>query len=151
VVVQTGAQQTNGWEFGVTGSPTTRWQIAGGYANQTARITSRTAAAREGASVALVPRSTVSLWNKVQITTPVSAGVGIVHQDRMFAAIDNTVTLPAFTRVDAGLFLNVTRALRAQLNVENLFDRRYFSTAHSNSNIMPGAPRTYRLTLNATY
>lgn len=150
-LVQTGAQRTNGWEFGVSGSPMARWQVAGGYANQTARITSRTAAAREGAQVALVPRSTLSLWNRVQLARPLGAGVGIVHQARMFAAIDNTVTLPSFTRVDAALFVNVTSGLRTQLNVENLLDTRYFATAHSNNNIMPGAPRMFRLSLNAAY
>lgn len=148
LVVQTGAQRTNGWELGITGAPTTRWQIAGGYANQTSTITSRTAAAREGAQVALVPRNTLSLWNRVQLTRPLGAGVGVVYQDRMFAAIDNTVTLPAFTRVDAALFVNVTSALRAQLNVENLLNANYFATAHSNNNIMPGAPRMYRLSLH---
>ena len=40
----------------------------------------------------------------------------------MFASTDNTVTLPAFTRVDAAVFFTITPRLRAQMNVENLFD-----------------------------
>ena len=37
--------------------------------------------------------------------------------------------------------------LSAQLNVENLFDERYYATSHGNNNIMPGAARTLRLSL----
>ena len=148
IILQTGAQRTTGWELGVSGTPTARWQIAGGFANQYARVTSLTVAARPGAQVALVPRNTLSLWNRVQLVRRIGAGVGVVHQSAMFAAIDNAVTLPAFTRIDAAAFLTLTRNLRAQVNVENVLDRRYFGTAHSNNNIMPGAPRTVRVTLN---
>jgi catecholate siderophore receptor len=150
VIVQTGAQRTTGWELGLTGAPTARWQIAGGYANQNARIVSRTAAAEAGAQVPLVPRQTLSLWNRVQLTRRFGTGLGIVYQDRMFAAIDNTVTLPSFTRVDAAAFLTITRVLRAQVNVENLLGARYFPTAHSNNNIMPGSPRMMRVTMHVT-
>ena len=150
IIVQTGAQRTTGWELGITGALTSRWQIAGGFANQTARITSRTAAAAPGQRVALVPRNTVSLWNRVQVTRRLGAGLGIVHQDRMFAAIDNSVTLPAFTRADAAAFVTITRTLRAQLNIENLLDTRYYATAHSNNNIMPGSPRMIRIALHVT-
>ncbi|MBC7563944.1 MAG: TonB-dependent siderophore receptor [Gemmatimonadaceae bacterium] len=150
IIVQTGAQRTTGWELGITGALTSRWQIAGGFANQTVRITSRTAAAAPGQRVALVPRNTVSLWNRVQVTRRLGAGIGIVHQDRMFAAIDNSVTLPAFTRADAAAFVTLTRTLRAQLNIENLLDTRYYATAHSNNNIMPGSPRMIRVALHIT-
>jgi catecholate siderophore receptor len=37
--------------------------------------------------------------------------------------------------------------LRAQVNVENLLDVRYFPTSHGNNNILPGAGRTLRVTL----
>uniref|UniRef100_UPI0013DCCA45 TonB-dependent receptor n=1 Tax=Streptococcus pneumoniae TaxID=1313 RepID=UPI0013DCCA45 len=74
-----------------------------------------------------------------------------VHQTNIFAAIDNTVTLPAFTRVDAAIFVKISEAVKAQLNVENIFDVKYYPTASSNTNILPGAPRTVRLTLTGTF
>ena len=74
-------------------------------------------------------------------------GLGVVHQTGMFAAIDNTVTLPGFTRADGAVFVRLTPLLGAQVNVENLFDERYYATSHGNNNIMPGAPRTVRLSL----
>jgi catecholate siderophore receptor len=145
--VQTGGQRTRGWELGITGSPTRDWQVAGGFASQRAEVTSTTAAAKAGQSVPLVPRAQLSLWNRYQLLPALGLGVGVIHQAKMFAAIDNSVTLPAFTRVDAAAFVSLTRQLRAQVNVENLLDRRYYGTSHGNNNIMPGAPRTVRVSL----
>ena len=147
--IQTGSQRTRGFELGATGHLTSRWQIAGGYANQDAYITSQTAQAPEGAKVPLVPRNTISLWNKYQIHRMWGVGVGVVYQDQMFAAIDNAVTLPSFTRFDAGAYFTLTRELRAQVNVENVFDKKYFITSHSNNNISPGSPRAVRVALTA--
>ncbi|GLC28231.1 TonB-dependent siderophore receptor [Roseisolibacter agri] len=148
--VQTGAQRTTGYEVGVSGNVTRGWQIAGGYAWQRATLTSTTAAARAGATVPLVPRAAVSVWNRYQIARPLGLGLGVVHQTAMYAAVDNTVRLPGFTRVDAAAFVSLAPLvprLGAQVNVENLFDRYYVGTAFSNNNLMPGAPRTVRVAL----
>ena len=99
----------------------------------------------------LVPRSTVSLWNRVQLAPALGAGLGAVHQARMYAAIDNSVTLPAFTRYDGALFVASRSTARAQLNVENVLDSRYYATSQGNNNIMPGASRTVRLSLSADF
>ena len=149
-VVQTGAQRTMGWELGIAGDVTARWQVAGGYATQNAEITSRTASAFAGARVPLVPEETISLWNRVRLVRRLALGVGVVHQGESFAAIDNTVTLPAFTRLDGAAFVTLSDNLKLQANVENVLDARYYPTSHGNNNIMPGAPRTLRMSLTAT-
>jgi catecholate siderophore receptor len=149
--VQTGAQRTTGYELGASGEITPSWQLVGGFSSQTARIRSRTTAAAAGATVPLVPRSTVSLWNRVQIAPAFGAGLGAIHQARMYAAIDNAVTLPAFTRWDGALFVTLPLRTRAQLNVENFLDRRYYATSQGNNNIMPGASRTVRLSLSSDF
>ncbi|MBP2293462.1 TonB-dependent receptor [Azospirillum rugosum] len=151
LVVQTGKQRTRGFEVGIAGNITERWQIAGGYALQDAEIVNRTSAAAAGATVPLVPRQTFSLWNKYQFTDTWGAGLGVIHQSKTYAAVDNTVTLPSFTRFDAAVYANVTENVKAQLNVQNLFDAKYFSTANSNNNITPGAPRTFLVTLNTSF
>ncbi len=147
--VQTGAQRSTGVELGVSGNVTARWQVSTAYTAQRARIISATTAAKVGATTPLVPERTAFLWNKVQVARAVAIGLGIVHQGDSFAAIDNTVVLPSFTRGDAAIFYTITGKLRAQLNVENLTNARYYWTSHGNNNIMPGAPRTLRVSLNA--
>jgi catecholate siderophore receptor len=148
-IVQTGSQRSRGFEFGLLGQVTDRWQVAGGYAWQDAEITSRTSAAAPGQQVALTPHNMVSLWNKVRLDSRWSLGLGVVHQSKSFAAIDNTVTLPGFTRVDAAVFVQLTPRLRAQANIENLFDSGYVATAQGNNNILPGSPRAVRISLSA--
>jgi catecholate siderophore receptor len=151
LTVQTGSQRSNGYELGVSGSVTPAWEIVGGFARQQSRITSTTAAAPSGATVPLVPGSTLSLWNKYQATSAVGFGLGLVHQSDMYATINNLVSLPAFTRVDGGIFLGLGAHLRAQLNLENLFNEKYYPLAHNNDNITPGSPRTARLSLTTTF
>ncbi len=148
-IVQTGAQRSTGVELGVTGELTPRWRVAGGFASQRAEVVRTTRAASAGATVPLVPRGTASLWNRVLVARGVGAGLGVIRQGRMYAAVDNTVTLPAFTRLDGALFLDLPRRTRAQVNVENVANRRYYATSQGNNNIMPGAPRTLRLSLTA--
>lgn len=149
-LVQTGRQRSTGYELGLAGNVVAAWQIAAGYASQRATILARTADAKAGAAVPLVPRETFSLWNRYQLIPRLGVGLGVIHQRSMFAAIDNTVTLPGFTRVDAAAFVNLTAAMRAQINVENLFDERYYPTSHGNNNIGPGAPRTLLFSLAVT-
>ena len=69
----------------------------------------------------------------------------------MFAAIDDTVTLPGYTRADAAAFFSLSERTRLQVNVDNLFDRSYFAHADSNTNISPGSPRTVRVALSAGF
>ena len=150
-IVQTGSKRTNGFEIGVNGSLTRAWSIAGGYAYQDAFITSATTSALAGAQVGQVPHHTFSLWNNYQIARRLGAGLGIVHRSDMFAAIDNTVTLPGYTRADAAVFFSLTERLRLQANVENLFDKKYYLNADSNTNISPGSPRGLRVGLTARF
>lgn len=148
-MVQTGRQRTTGFELEGSGNLTDAWEVVGGVALQRARIVETTSAAPAGATVPLVPSRTLSLWNRYQVAEPVGVGLGVVHQSDMFAAIDNTVTLPAFTRLDGALFVRLGSRLGAQVNVENLLDTKYYGTSHGNNNIMPGAPRTLRVSLTA--
>lgn len=150
-IVQTGSQRTNGYEIGINGSITSKWTVAGGYAYQDAFITRVTSAARLGAQVGQVPHHTFSLWNNYRILPRLGAGLGIIHQGDMFAAVDNTVTIPAFTRADAAVYFSLTERMRLQANIENLSGNSYFVYANSNNNITPGNPRLIRAGLTVRF
>jgi len=150
-IVQTGAQRTNGYELGVNGALSRVWSVSGGYAYQDAFVTRATTAAAAGATVAQVPRHTLSLWNMLQLHPRLGGGIGIVSRSDMFAAIDDAVTLPGYARLDAAVFVPLGRGVRLQANVENVFDRRYYVNADSNTNISPGSPRALRVGLTASF
>ncbi|GJD71216.1 TonB-dependent receptor [Methylobacterium gnaphalii] len=143
--ILSGKTNTQGIEIGANGYVTDWWQVAGGYALTDARIESATSATIvKGNTVGLVPFNSFSLWNKFAVTNEFSIGIGYVYQTHTFASSDNTVRLPGYNRFDLGLFYTFNENLRAQLNIENIFDRGYIYTADNNNNITPGAPRTIR-------
>jgi len=144
-IVQTGSTRTNGFELGLSGNVSPAWRIAGGYAWQDAIVRRATTAAPAGAQVAQVPHHTLSLWNNYQLHPRVAAALGLSYRADMFAAIDNTVVLPSYFRADAAVYVNLASRLRLQANVENIFDRRYYVNADSNTNISPGSPRAVRV------
>ena len=150
-ILQTGSQRTNGYELGLNGSITAKWNVAGGYAYQDAFISSATVAAPKGVQVALVPHHTFSLWNNYKVFPRLALGLGIIHRSDMFAAIDNAVVLPGYTRADAAVFFSITERWRLQANIQNLFDKQYYLNADGNNNISPGAPRGARVALIARF
>jgi catecholate siderophore receptor len=143
--ILSGKTNTQGFEIGANGYVTDWWQVAGGYAYTDARIESATSATIvAGNTVGLVPFNAVSLWNKFAVTPEFSIGVGYIYQTHTFASSDDSVRLPGYSRFDLGLFYQINEWTRAQVNIENLFDRRYIYTADNNNNLTPGAPRTIR-------
>ncbi len=150
-IVQTGSQRTEGFELGVNGQITPAWSMAGGYAYQDARVASATTAARKGATVGQVPHNTISLWNNFRFLPKLGAALGIIYRSDMFATIDNTVTLPGYTRFDVAAYYSLTKDLRLQLNVENVFDKGYWANADSNTNLSPGSPRAARIGIVAKF
>ena len=150
-ILQTGSQRTNGYEIGLNGRVTSKWSIAGGYAYQDAFISSATVSAAKGAQVGLVPHHSFSLWNNYKVLPRLGLAMGIIHRSDMFAAFDNTVVLPGYTRADAAIFLSITERWRLQANLQNLFDTNYYLNADGNNNISPGAPRGARVSLIARF
>ncbi len=144
-------QRTEGVEIGVSGRVTEDWSIQGGYAWQDGRMTSAVPAPLTGLALAQLPEHVASLWNRYDFTPAWGAGVGVIYQAEMYASADNLVTLPGFTRVDAGLFFTPNEHWRMQLNVENLLDERYYPSAHNNNNITPGSPLAVRVGVSASF
>lgn len=149
----TGQTNAKGFEIGANGFLTEWWQVAGGYAFTDARIVSGFGSAliSPGNQVGVVPLNAVTVWNRFTVTPDFSIGLGVIHQSHTFASADNTVRLPGYTRFDLGLFYQVTDGVRAQVNIENLFDRAYIATADGNTNISPGAPRVIRAQIVARF
>jgi len=150
-ILQTGSQRTNGYEVGLNGFVTSKWSVAGGYAYQDAFISSATVSALKGAQVAQVPHHSFSLWNNYRVHPRLGLGLGLIHRSDMFAAIDNAVVLPGYTRADAAVFFSITERWRLQANFQNLFDNTYYLNADGNNNLTPGAPRGARIALIARF
>jgi catecholate siderophore receptor len=140
-------QTTEGIELGASGRIGDAWSIQAGYAYQDGELTE----ALGGTRLAQLPEHVLSLWNKYAINERWSVGLGVIHQTRSFAAADNQVTLPGFTRADAGVYFTPNARWRFQVNIENLLDETYYANAHNNNNISPGSPFAVRAGVTARF
>ncbi len=70
----------------------------------------------------------------------------------MYASPSNVVKLPGYTRADATAFYE-TKKYEVRLLVNNLFDRKYFESAHGGADLYntPGAPRNAQLSLKLKF
>jgi len=140
-------QRTDGVELGISGQVTESWSIQGGYAWQDGELTDQLG----GTTLAQLPEHVASLWNRYDFSPAWGVGLGVIYQSEMYAAADNAVTLPSFTRVDAGVYYSLSERLRMQVNLENLLDERYYPNAHNNNNITPGSPLAVRVGVTANF
>ncbi|MEO7727002.1 MAG: TonB-dependent receptor, partial [Burkholderiales bacterium] len=159
--VQTGQQRTQGVELSLQGDVTRNWLVYGGYAYMNARVakpfnsnTTATAVSLvpAGNKVGLVPEHTLSLWNKFNLGNGWATGLGAIYQGASYTSFLNTVKLPAFVRADVALYYTFPGAkTRIALNVENIFNKKYWPTVDGDNNISVGAPVNARLTLSTAF
>lgn len=82
---------------------------------------------------------------------------GLSHEGRRSVLPDQSIQLPSWTRVDAGLRFDQTlggSAVQWTLNVDNLFDRRYWKESpyqYGHVYLYPGAARTVRLAMRTRF
>ena len=145
LVVQTGSTRTKGIEAQLAGQITAQWQASLGFVVQEGEIRATTTAAPAGRKLAQLPKFQASAWTRYDVTREIGFGIGVVHQAKQFATISNAVVLPAFTRIDAAAFWDISERIALQLNLENLFDLDYYPSAHTDNNIAPGEPISARV------
>ena len=139
----------NGFEVQLQGQVTDSWFITGGYSFLDGEQVNRTGAT--GLRPRELPEHLFSVWNSYQVTDTFGLGLGLTYQDESFINNSNTAVLPAYTRVDAAAYYDVTDSFRVQLNVENLTDELYFPNAHSTHQASVGAPLNARLTISGRF
>lgn len=153
-----GTQRTRGVEAGVAASLLEqRLDLYAGYAFLDAEITHSIAVQRygtvsiplQGKVPALTPRQSASLFAEYELGSGWRVGGLAQHVGLRYAAPTNASVLPAYTRFDAHL-LYATGPWQVRLRAENLFDKRYFVSAHGGSDGFntPGAPRTFSVMLD---
>jgi catecholate siderophore receptor len=148
--ILSGSNRIRGFETELKGYINDRWQSWLGYAYTDARVSSDTSPTiRAGNRIQLVPFHQFSWWNKYQIDPVWSASLGAIYFSDSYASSDDSVYLPGFLRFDAGVYAQITETWKAQLNIENIFNKGYWASADGNNNISPGQPRTFRLKVTA--
>ncbi len=145
--VLSGSSRAKGFEAALVGQLAHNLQVTLGYALQDGEIRTTTTAAPAGRPLAQLPRHQASAFARYNVTDKLGFALGVLHQSSQFATISNAVRLPAFTRVDAAVFYDLSDRVALQVNVENLTDADYFPSAHTDNNITTGKPLNAKLTL----
>ncbi len=135
----------NGFEAQLRGQLMETWFISAGYSYLDGAQAGGELRPRE------LPENTVSLWNNVQVSDAFGLGLGLTYQDESFINNGNTAALPAYTRVDAAAFYDVSDTLRLQVNIENLTDELYFPNAHATHQTTVGAPLNAKFTVSGRF
>ncbi len=142
------SQRVDGVELSLAGNLTEKWQVIGSYAWLDARTVRTIGTTPAGRVLPQTPETSFALWNRYDFTDHWGVALGASYRSESFASISNAVTLKSYARYDGGVYYKFDERFSAQLNVENMFDKAYFPSAHSDSNISPGAPRSAYVTLN---
>jgi len=152
--VTVGEARTQGLEWDLSGQLTSQLSLIGSYALTSSKVTRDPT--YQGMQLANVARNTGSLWARYAVDSQWSAGGGVFAQGQRQCDLGNTFQLPGYARFDAMLayrFRWGQSRSTLQLNVDNLFDRKYYTSSHQYSSdwIKLGDPRSLRVTLRVEY
>lgn len=105
----------------------------------------------KGARLKNIPKHTANLNADYQFEV-LGRQAGLVGTINYFGKrsanyIDNGTSLPEFTVVNVGGYMQVRPDLRAQLNVDNLFDKDYYVSSYTDEWVQPGEPLKATLSL----
>ena len=146
------AQRSQGLEWDIGGNLSKTVQLLAGYAYQDAELTETvSASALKGAQLPLVPEHSAFVWGRWDISQKFGLGMGLNGQSAVYTSTSNAVRLPGFARWDAALYYTQSDNLKWQLNIENISDRQYFSSAHNDNNISVGTPREFTLSAHLDF
>jgi iron complex outermembrane receptor protein len=149
-----GGQKSSGVEIEVQWQPVKNWQVQAGYAYSHARITASLKFPESvGADLNNAPRNTGNLWTRYNFPTGslkgFGVGTGIVYTGEAWGGDPTSSVyfkMPAWSRVDSAFYYKWKR-YDFSLNIQNLFDRRYISSAFSAQLLNVGEQR--KLTFSA--
>jgi catecholate siderophore receptor len=150
-VVNAGTQRVRGVELGFAGNLTNKWSVFGGYSYLDAITVDAGPAAisASGLPMVMVPKHNFTLWTYYDVLPKLSIGGGATISSLTYASVSPTVRkwIPGYARFDAVATYRVAKSVDLQLNVQNIFDKKYFSTAYPiYATWAPG--RSAMLTLN---
>lgn len=147
-----GRQRTKGVELAAAGNITKQLSMVGAYTYSDGTfLDDVSGTVRAGNILPNMPKHSASLWTRFDPVEQFGAALGVIYQGKRYASTDNLVSMPGYTRVDAALYYNLTETVGLQLNVENLFNKRYYLYAHSNTNVTPGSQTAFKAGLNARF
>ncbi len=158
-----GKETVQGLELGATGHIGPKLSITAGYTYLDGKTSGDTGSSPViKYSNVLIPnlaRNAANLWAEYKIIKPWEVGLGVNYLDKRVGDIVTSASppavVPSYVVWSAMTSYRVNDTLKLQLNVINLFDALYYDnvyyTSASENHVIPGAGRTVKLTVRATF
>ncbi|KGF78381.1 membrane protein [Massilia sp. JS1662] len=150
--IPAGEVASRGVELDVSGRLRRNLKLSASYAYTDARVTRGDNTIRTGSRVPNVPRHSANVL-LVAGDARVSAGAGLAYVGERFGdvAASSDFRLPGYTTARLMAAYAPDKRWRIALDVDNLFDRRYYASSYSRLWVMPGSTRTATATLSYRY
>jgi iron complex outermembrane recepter protein len=151
--VQIGEQRSRGIGLDIAGELRPGWKIIAAYAYIDAKVTADNVLT-PGNQLENIPRHSASLWTTYTLQRGRAKGLGLgfgaFFVGQRAGDLENSFTLPGYTRLDAAIFYE-RKQMRLGLNFKNLSNIRYFEGAGGRDQAIPGAPFTIQGTVSFTF
>jgi iron complex outermembrane recepter protein len=165
-VAAVGEVRSRGSELDIQGELLPGWNVIATYANQDVRVSKSNDTAASGSTnlvgnrLQFVPRNIGTFWSTYEVQKGdlkgFKVGGGVTVQDGVVDAT-NAIKSPGYALVNllAGYSFEVGKSkITAQLNVDNLLDKSYFTNASAFGNVgyvTFSTPRTFMGSINVQY
>ena len=133
-----------GVELEASGALTDRWSIHAGYSYLSPKI-KRAATTRDDGIFLLMPRHSANLWTTYDIgNATIGGGVNAMSGIKSSQGVRGG----GYATFDLMAAYRITPQLNLQVNVDNLFDRKYYTRVGSTNTFnIPGAERSVMATV----
>jgi len=154
-----GELRSRGFEIDVAGELTPGWQVIANYAYTDTEVLESTSLPI-GSRFSNVPPHSASLWSSYDFQPGsgldgLGIGAGVRGVSDRLGNNAGTFELDGFVVADLAAWyrfdLPSGQKIKAQLNVNNLFDKEYFESSSGTASVFPGAPRTVLGTLSIEF
>lgn len=151
--IAAGKARSQGLDLQITGQLSEAVRVIGAYAYIDAEVT-KDNSIPEGSDLLGIARNSASLMSVYQFQSGAlqgsELGAAITHVGDRSGQTGSDFELPAYTTVDLLARWQASKDLSLGLNLNNLFDRKYYERSFNNVWVMPGDPRnlSVSLTLN---
>jgi catecholate siderophore receptor len=154
---QVGKRRVQGVELGLVGNVTKALSVSVGYSNMDSKIVDG-APTQQGGVLVFSPKNTFTSWVTYKLPLGIAVGGGMRYADtsarssNIAAPTSNLLQAPAYWVGDAMASYDITKNWQVQVNVYNLFDRKYMQSLNNGgSRYTPGAERNGLVSLNAKF
>lgn len=154
-----GESKVDGFEVGFNGKVTDKWEVSAGYSYLDSELTKAAynAVAQEGKPLPFVAKNSATLWSTYRVLPKLTLGAGAEYRDKVFTNTNTGATmledkyLPTYTIYNAMAKYDVNKNVNLQLNINNISDKRYFTSAHPAHYAFEGIGRNAVLAINFKY